>query len=153
MYFPPLQYCNGTTLQKVQRSVIYILERRDAPRFNVAVPFVFCPVAAPPGVSYSEASINISNSGMFFKTKERLAVGLQVRVMLNMPEIFNLGEKSVCQFTGRVVHVGPAGLSGYSQGVGVKFFYKEPVIDEMCEGIKALGSLLIKAAPAATDKI
>jgi Tfp pilus assembly protein PilZ len=119
--------------------------RRRDHRFELAIPLVFWSMNAPAELSYSAKSINISERGICFKTNHPMDIGLRVRVMLNIPERFKLSCKSICQFTGRVAHVEPTGFAYYSLGVGVMFYYSEPVIDQICEDIRVFGDSLLKA--------
>jgi Tfp pilus assembly protein PilZ len=122
-----------------------ILERRYTKRVKLSVPLVFCSINTPPASAYSAKSINISERGVFFSTKHPMFVGLPVRVMVNMPERFNQTCAPRCLFTGRVTHIVPDGSNRGTLGVGVEFFYSEPVTDEVYESIRTLAELLSKA--------
>jgi Tfp pilus assembly protein PilZ len=123
-----------------------ILERRYGHRFKLSVPLVFCPVTTPLEWGHSATSINISERGVFFKTKHPVFVGLPVRVLLSMPKRFKQRACSpICLFTGRVTHIVPKGSTRGGLGVGVEFFYSEPATDEISGSIRALANLSPKA--------
>jgi Tfp pilus assembly protein PilZ len=123
-------------------------ERRYTQRFKLSVPLVFCPVNTPPAWGHSTTSINISEGGVFFNTKHPVFVGLPVRVLLKMPKRFPQRECSTeCLFTGRVTHIETKHARRGSFGVGVEFFYSEPVNDEISESISTLANLFSRAKP------
>lgn len=122
-----------------------ILAQRYTHRFKLSVPLIFCPVNTPPAWGHAAKSINISERGVFFKTKHPVFVGLPVRVLVNMPERLKTRCGPRCLFTGRVTHIEPNGFTGGNVGVGVEFFYSEPVTDEIFESIRTLAELLPKA--------
>lgn len=88
--------------------------------------------------------MNISECGIFFKTNQPLSIGLRIRLMLNIPARLKLSYRSIWQFTGRVTHIEPMGLTRFSLGVGVNFCDGEPAINRICEGIRNLGDSLVK---------
>jgi Tfp pilus assembly protein PilZ len=125
-----------------------ILERRYTHRFKLSVPLVFCPVTTPAEWGHSATSINISERGVFFKTKHPVFVGLPVRVLLSMPKRFKQTAWSPRSlFTGRVTHIVPKSGTRGGLGVGVEFFYSEPATDEISESIRTLANLLPRAKP------
>jgi Tfp pilus assembly protein PilZ len=125
-----------------------ILERRYTHRFKLSVPLVFCPVTTPLEWGHSATSINISERGVFFKTKHPVFVGLPVRVLLSVPKRFRQRACSpMCLFTGRVTHIVPKGGPRGRLGVGVEFFYSEPATHEISESIRTLANLSPKAKP------
>ena len=128
-------------------SIILELERRYTHRFKASVPVVFCPANAQPawGQSWghSAKTINISECGVFFNTKHVVSVGLPVRVMINIPEQFN--QRCARLFTGRVKHIEPKNFLPGSLGVGVEFFYSEPLTYELSETMRTFAALLQKA--------
>jgi hypothetical protein len=98
--------------------------RRFTPRFNLKIPFVFCPMNTPLERGQAAKSINISERGVYFKTKYPVFVGLPVRVLLQMPTQCGGNPSTRVIFTGRVSHVTESGPHP-SLGVGVEFFYRE----------------------------
>lgn len=100
-------------------------DRRFTPRFNLKVPFIFCPMNTPIECGDTVKSINISKRGLYFRTKQPLFVGLPVRVLLEMPG--KCGGKLATRvvFTGRVSHVAAKRRGHATSGVGVEFFYSE----------------------------
>jgi len=105
-------------------------------------------VNTPPAWGHSTTSINISEGGVFFNTKHPVFVGLPVRVLLKMPKRFPQRECSPeCLFTGRVTHIETKHAKRGSFGVGVEFFYSEPVNDEISESISALANLFFESKP------
>ena len=79
---------------------------------------------------------------MFFSTKHTVSVGLPIHVMVNIAERFN--QRSVRLFTGRVKHIEPKNFFPGSMGIGVEFFYSEPLTDELVETMRTLAALLPK---------
>jgi Tfp pilus assembly protein PilZ len=119
-----------------------ILERRYTHRFKLSVPLVFCPINTPSASGHSARSINISERGVFFNTKHPVFLGLPVRVLLDMPTRFKQRCRSRCLFTGRVTHIERKGFTPGTFGVGVEFFYSEPVTDEISESIRTLAKFV-----------
>jgi Tfp pilus assembly protein PilZ len=123
-------------------------ERRYTQRYKLSVPLVFCPINTPPAWGHSATSINISQRGVFFNTRHPVFVGLPVRVLLKMPKRFPQRDcSSKCLFTGRVTHVETKHARRGCFGVGVEFFYSEPVSDEISENIRTLTNSFPKARP------
>lgn len=123
-------------------SFILEIERRYCHRFKASVPLVFFPTNTPPAWGQSAKTINVSQCGVFFSTRHTVSVGLPVHVMVNIAERFN--QRSVRLFTGRVKHIAPKNLSSGSIGIGVEFFYSEPLTDELVETMRTLAVLLPK---------
>jgi hypothetical protein len=69
-------------------------------------------------------------------------VGLPVRVMLTMPRRFSHSNPYLrCLFTGRVTHVCQKDFLERGAGVGVEFFYSEPVTEEISGSMRTLVNL------------
>jgi hypothetical protein len=100
-------------------------DRRFTPRFNLKIPFVFCPMNTPVERGYPAKSINISERGVYFKTEQRVSVGLHVRVLLQMPSQCRGNLATSVVFTGRVTHVATKRRRYRSLGVGVEFIYSD----------------------------
>jgi Tfp pilus assembly protein PilZ len=116
--------------------MLFNSERRHAQRFKLSVPLVFCSVNTPLAWGHSTTSIDISEGGVFFNTKHPVFVGLPVRVLLKMPKRFPQRECSPeCLFTGRVTHIETKHAKRGSFGVGIEFFYTEPVNDKILESV------------------
>jgi hypothetical protein len=107
--------------------MLSVPERRLTPRFRVTVPFLFCPMNTPLQHGHAAKSVNICTRGVYFKTTHLVFAGLLVRVVLKMPSECGSGKLATpVVFTGRVSHVEPT-QTGRRSGVGVEFFYSEPL--------------------------
>ena|GEM_PF-4313239 len=105
--------------------MLSMLDRRLTPRFDLKVPFVFCPMNTPVDRGHAAKSINISVRGVYFQTKQPVFVGLPVRVLMQMPSQCSGRLARRVVFTGRVSHVAAKRQGHPSLEVGVEFFYSE----------------------------
>lgn len=120
----------------------FISERRYTPRFKLSVPLLFFPATTLLEWGNFATSINISKRGVYFKTEYPMFVGLPVRVMLTMPKRFCHSKSYLrCLFTGRITHIGEKDAIGRGVGVGVEFFYSEPVTEEISNNMRCLVNL------------
>ena len=97
-------------------------ERRRTRRFKVSIPLQ---INATADHDHRASSINVSMSGVCFKTSYTLRVGQRVELQLRIPKrITGTAPADRC-FTGRVVHVKTNGSSSAPLEVGVQFLYYE----------------------------
>ena len=97
-------------------------ERRRTRRFKVSIPLR---INATADHDHRANSINVSASGVCFKTSHTLRVGQRVELQLRIPKRVTGTTPAERCFTGRVVHVKTNGSSSAPIEVGVQFLYYE----------------------------
>jgi hypothetical protein len=102
-------------------------DRRDSQRYGIKVPLVFCPIYSPMANGHLAKSLNVSSRGVYFVTSHPVFVGLPIQVCLRMPARIAGALPIERVFDGRVSHIEWKNVPSGSSGVGVEFFYREPV--------------------------
>jgi hypothetical protein len=99
-------------------------DRRFAQRFNLTVPLHIrgWHSAAP---EQDAASLNVSESGVYFETKVPPAEGASVHLRIAMPPEITGGQSTEWTCTGKVVRVEPVSIPGAAPRVAVRFSYYE----------------------------
>ena len=99
-------------------------DRRLAQRFNLAVPLSFRGWRSP-GPDCAAASVNVSESGVYFETDVPPGEGTWLQLRIAMPREITGDPATDWCCTGKVVRVQPICRAGGPQRVAVRFSYYE----------------------------
>lgn len=99
-------------------------DRRLARRFHLAIPLFIREWKSVTPEKEVE-SMNVSESGVYFETDTPPREGAMLQIRLAMPKEITGAATAEWRCTGKVIGVGPAGPSGVSLGVRVRFDYYE----------------------------
>ena len=99
-------------------------DRRYAQRFALTVPLHFRGWHST-GPELDAASVNVSESGVYFETDAPQSEGAVMRLRIDMPAEITGSPATEWRCMGKVVRVQPAPSQGVALGVAVRFEYYE----------------------------